>query len=183
MTIHCENCNQDVEYGDGWCECGAPLIQQQQPTQTPPQTTIHCENCGQDVEYGDGWCECGAPLIQQQQPSQTPPKTPQQTQNTGEITFQNSTLKIIKENEVTIGRVDFSNILNDDEKSRQISREHFKIFNKNNNYYIIDGNGFKSSGNGTKLNGNDIRNLGEKQLNNGDIINVADIIEVVFTTG
>ena len=66
-----------------------------------------------------------------------------------------------------------------------ISRQHFTIFNENGKYCIIDGKTTvqeKPSANHTYLNGADITDKGQKDLKNGDVIDVANTVKLTFTS-
>jgi len=66
-----------------------------------------------------------------------------------------------------------------------ISRQHFTILQENEKYYIIDGKTTvqeRPSANHTYLNGVDITGKGQKDLNNGDVIDVANTVKLTFTT-
>lgn len=55
-----------------------------------------------------------------------------------------------------------------------IGRAHCRFIYRNNNYYIIDGDGIKSSTNGTYINGERIEDLQPHSVKNGDIIRLAN---------
>jgi hypothetical protein len=59
-----------------------------------------------------------------------------------------------------------------------ISRQHLIIWFENGQYYVEDQN----STNGTRLNGTEIKGKGKYKLNNGDLIEVADVIAFSFET-
>jgi len=64
-----------------------------------------------------------------------------------------------------------------------ISRQHFTIFQENGKYCIIDGKTVvqeKPSANHTYLNGVDITDKGQKDLKNGDVIDVANTVKLTF---
>jgi hypothetical protein len=64
----------------------------------------------------------------------------------------------------------------DSDKTSQISRQHFRIYCEKGNYYIED----SSSINGTRVNGSRITGKGRYLLNDGDVIDVADILSLTF---
>lgn len=60
----------------------------------------------------------------------------------------------------------------------RISRVHFSIFEEDGFVYLLDEGGR----NGTKLNGKRIRKQEKQIMKNGDEINVADAIKLIFKT-
>jgi hypothetical protein len=64
----------------------------------------------------------------------------------------------------------------DSDKTSQISRQHFRIYCEKGNYYIED----SSSVNGTRVNGSRITGKGRYLLNDGDVIDIADVLSLTF---
>jgi hypothetical protein len=64
----------------------------------------------------------------------------------------------------------------DPDKTSQISRQHFRIYCEKGNYYIED----SSSVNGTRVNGSRITGKGRYLLNDGDVIDIADVLSLTF---
>ncbi|MGB8706569.1 MAG: FHA domain-containing protein [Dehalococcoidia bacterium] len=114
----------------------------------------------------------------------TPPvdTTPQPSQPVAAATF--SKLLMPDNTEVPLsggirfmGRTDFERIVPPDRAS-YISRDHFVIGFASGSYYIEDA----GSGNGTKLNGRKIEGIGSQWLRDGDQIDVAGVVTLVFKT-
>jgi len=66
-----------------------------------------------------------------------------------------------------------------------VSRQHFTVFQENDRYFIEDGDTVvqdKPSTNHTYLNGEDITGKGKKELNDGAIIDLANIVKLTFRT-
>jgi len=83
---------------------------------------------------------------------------------------------IIREYERTMGREDFLGVINTN-KLLFVGKRHFKISKMDDGFYIED----LGTKNGTFLNGADIRGLGKKKLKDGDIVSIADVLELKFT--
>ena len=89
-----------------------------------------------------------------------------------------------EDNPKTVGRADVSELL----KSRgndplQVSRKQFTISKESDTYYIEDGKTSvqdNPSGNHTSVNGKDITGKGKVELNDGDIIGLATVLDVTF---
>ena len=89
-----------------------------------------------------------------------------------------------EDNPKTVGRADVSELL----KSRgndplQVSRKQFTISKESDTYYIEDGKTSvqdNPSGNHTTVNGKDITGKGKVELNDGDIIGIATVLDVTF---
>jgi hypothetical protein len=89
-----------------------------------------------------------------------------------------------EDNPKTVGRADVSELL----KSRgndplQVSRKQFTISKESDTYYIEDGKTSvqdNPSGNHTTVNGKDITGKGKVELNDGDTIGLATVLDVTF---
>ena len=89
-----------------------------------------------------------------------------------------------EDNPKTVGRADVSELL----KSRgndplQVSRKQFTISKESDTYYIEDGKTSvqdNPSGNHTTVNGKDITGQGKVELNDGDTIGLATVLDVTF---
>ena len=89
-----------------------------------------------------------------------------------------------EDNPKTVGRNDVSELL----KSRgndplQVSRKQFTISKESDTYYIEDGKTSvqdNPSGNHTTVNGKDITGKGKVELNDGDTIGLATVLDVTF---
>jgi uncharacterized Zn ribbon protein len=83
-----------------------------------------------------------------------------------------------------VGRPDVSDCLKSMGKdSLQVSRKQFTIFKESDSYYIEDGSTSvqdKASGNHTTINGKDITGQGKCELNDGDTIGIATVLDVTF---
>lgn len=76
-----------------------------------------------------------------------------------------------------LGRRDFQSIVKAD-KADLISRQHILLDYDNGHYYIED----KQSTNGTRLNGNAIKGTGRHMLNEGDTIELGNVVTLTFKT-
>lgn len=81
----------------------------------------------------------------------------------------------ITEPEKIVGREDFVGAIPTDDL-QFIGRKHFKIIRMNNGLYIED----LDSANGTNLNGDEIKGAGTKELKDGDIISIADVLQMKY---
>ena len=83
-----------------------------------------------------------------------------------------------------VGRSDVSAYLKSAGKDPlQVSRKQFTIFKESDSYYIEDGSTSvqdKASGNHTTVNGKDITGQGKCELNDGDMIGLATVLDVTF---
>ena len=83
-----------------------------------------------------------------------------------------------------VGRSDVSACLKSAGKDPlQVSRKQFTIFKESDSYYIEDGKTSvqdKSSGNHTTVNGKDITGQGKCELNDGDTIGIATVLDATF---
>ena len=83
-----------------------------------------------------------------------------------------------------VGRPDISDCLKSAGKDPlQVSRKQFTIFKESDSYYIEDGKTSvqdKASGNHTTVNGKDITGQGKCELNDGDTIGIATVLDVTF---
>ena len=83
-----------------------------------------------------------------------------------------------------VGRSDVSAYLKSAGKDPlQVSRKQFTIFKESDSYYIEDGKTSvqdKASGNHTTVNGKDITGQGKCELNDGDTIGLATVLDVTF---
>ena len=83
-----------------------------------------------------------------------------------------------------VGRPDISDCLKSAGKDPlQVSRKQFTIFKESDSYYIEDGKTSvqdKASGNHTTVNGKDITGQGKCELNDGDMIGLATVLDVTF---
>ena len=90
----------------------------------------------------------------------------------------------IEDNPKTVGRSDVSALLKGQNKDPlQVSRKQFTIFKEFDSYYIDDGKTSvqdNPSGNHTTVNGKDITGKGKVELNDGDIIGLATVLDVTF---
>jgi pSer/pThr/pTyr-binding forkhead associated (FHA) protein len=82
---------------------------------------------------------------------------------------------LIKEYERTFGREDFVGVVVADDLLF-IGKEHFKITRKDDGFYIEDLN----TKNGTLINGKEIKEGEKVRLENGDVINVANTLDIEY---
>ncbi len=76
-----------------------------------------------------------------------------------------------------LGRSDFQSVLPAD-KADRISRQHIEVVKDNGQHYIED----RNSTNGTRLNGQAIKGTGRRPLNDGDTVELAGAISLIFQT-
>ncbi|MDO8724438.1 MAG: FHA domain-containing protein [Candidatus Methanoperedens sp.] len=81
----------------------------------------------------------------------------------------------ITEPEKIVGREDFVGAIPADDL-QFVGRKHFKIIKMDDRLYIED----LESANGTKLNGDEIKGAGRKELKEGDIILVAEVLQIRY---
>jgi len=74
-----------------------------------------------------------------------------------------------------LGRRDFQSMVSPD-KAELISRQHITVSYEDGQYYIED----RASTNGTRLNGSSIRGTGRHALNDGDTIDLAGALHIIF---
>ena len=90
----------------------------------------------------------------------------------------------IEDDPKVVGRSDVSDCLKSQNKDPlQVSRKQFTIFKESDSYYIEDGKTSvqdKASGNHTTVNGKDITEQGKYELNDGDTIGLATVLDVTF---
>lgn len=157
QVIRCFNCGHNNPLDSFFCEmCGSPLRRQQPPQSIPPpQVPIPSQS-----------------ISPQQEPAHLPP--PEVKEVRFSLVGKTGRIDVVGQQRV-FGRADFINMLSP-EDARYVSRQHFQIKYDNGKYYIQD----LGSKNGTKLNGIDIRGKGWVELNNGDTIGIADVLEMRF---
>ena len=92
-----------------------------------------------------------------------------------------------EDNPKTVGRTDVSEVLKSTGADPlQVSRKQFTISKESDSYYIEDGKTSvqdKPSGNHTTVNGKDITGQGRTELNDGDTIGMATVLDVTFRKG
>jgi len=133
-------------------------------------------DCGRTNPAVNAFCYyCGEPLGDWQrilrQPHTYPPASPVR-----------ASLKLPDNRELSldiqarwIGRDDLNGIVSEN-GVKYVSRRHLVISFENGQYYVED----QDSANGTRLNGAEIRGKGKFELNNGDLIEVAEVITLIF---
>jgi hypothetical protein len=143
---------------------------------------IRCPQCGYENLDDANFCEqCGAKLAAAPvaAPLAAPvvPPTPVPAAPTlgYRLTFKNNVIECYEASRV-FGREDFARYLSEDEY-KYISRQHFAITRVGSDFFIED----LKSANGTKLNGKEIKGLGKQPLKPGDVIRVADTIDIQFS--
>lgn len=104
----------------------------------------------------------------------TPQQQPQPT-TAGKLILPDNSEIPLQGGTKSIGRADFERLVPPD-MAKYISRQHLVVGFAYGNYYIEDA----GSGNGTKLNGREIKGAGSQWLKDGDQINLAGVITVVF---
>ena len=114
-----------------------------------------------------------APVI----PAQAPP-TPTVHITRGRLTLPDNSQVPLSEPVRYIGRDDFSKVASPD-ALRYVSRRQCVITAEAGRYFIED----LKSANGTKVNGVDIGSTGKQELKNGDRIDLAGIVTLLFDAG
>ncbi len=168
--MDCPICNFKNSPADSvYCtECGAKLVEESPTPQPPQQVQPPME----------------APL--QPTPSTPPAPSPSPQQVTGVVLKlpDNSVIQI-ESTPKLIGRAELLTYLRSVQNLDPmiVSRQHFTINQENGKYVIEDGKTTvqeKSSANHTYLNGVDITEKGQKELKNGDVIDVANTVKLTF---
>mgnify|MGYP001320794403 CR=1 FL=1 len=174
---NCPQCNNPRVPGEDFCdECGHKYSAQPDPqTQPDPKSleeyekdyvarVIPDDGEPETGDGGDGGSQ-GGPFIE------IPGSNP--------IYFE--------DNPKTVGRSDVSDLLKSrNEDPLQVSRKQFTISKESDSYYIEDGITSvqdKASGNHTTLNGKDITDQGKHELNDGDTIGIATVLDATFRVG
>ena len=133
-------------------------------------------DCGRINPAVNAFCYyCGAPLGEWQEtvpePLTSPPVLPAKAK-----------LKLPDNREISlalrpqwIGRDDLNGIVPEN-SVKYISRRHLIIRFEEGHYCVED----KDSTNGTRLNGTEIKGKGKCKLNNGDLIEIADVVTFSF---
>jgi len=164
----CPSCGKEVE--SDWLSCPyceKPLIKKIKE-EVKEEVINKCPNCGKKVEKE--WSVC--PFCQ------TPigPEVEEEIVK-AKLIFPDKSEKEITEDELIIGREDFEECQRKDiitkEQLSYISRRskpHFKILNRNNEFYILDEN----SANGTWVNETLIEKKKEHELHDNDEIILSD---------
>ena len=163
---------------------------------------VVCSVCGNNETTPDaGFCtQCGnkfdiispPPPPPQSTPPPPPPPTqqqsappPPQSAPLAHLRLPDNSVIQLDKQQKALGRLELLNCI----KSIQgadpmtISRQHFTIHYENDKYFIEDGTTTvqeKASINHTYLNGADITSKGKQELKDGDTIDVANTIKVVF---
>ncbi|MGI0026608.1 MAG: FHA domain-containing protein [Nitrosopumilaceae archaeon] len=169
--MDCPICNfKNIPADSAYCtECGAKLEESpmSSPTLEPPQQV--------------------QPQIEATpQPTPSPPSSPSPQQVTGAVLkLPDDTVIQVEITPKPIGRGELLTYLRSIQNIDPmiVSRQHFTINQENGKYVIEDGKTTvqeKSSANHTYLNGVDITEKGQKELKNGDVIDVANTVKLTF---
>lgn len=205
----CESCGfkiNDVNSGggSGGADSLTPQKQQQQEEQQPspqsPSSSLSssdnirkvCKNklcTNYNVEYGidENYCGiCGSELVvlsstlEEAEPSDLQKKK-------GFLLMPDGTQIEITPTQRLIGRIDLSKYISEDDIN-QISRGHFTVLKEGDKYYVQDGKTIvqeKPSKNKTWLisggQKEEITEKGMRELKDGDEINIADMLTLLFT--
>ena len=105
----------------------------------------------------------------------------------GYLVFPDGSEQGVTPSQWLLGRADLAKFLADDDKSNEISRGHFTVFQDNDKFYVEDGHTMvqeKASANKTWLIRDGKRILvtgtGRNELQDGDEINVAELVKLQF---
>lgn len=181
-----------VRPGDAYCEnCGAAVSQPAQPAAQPPSPTpgkIICEGCGEENMPDAQVCKkCGKQLAAPAAAPTPPPAAPAQR---GYLTLPDGSQIEITLSQRVIGRVDLAKFVTQPDELNQISRAHATVWSEPTpdgqaKFFIEDGMTNvqnKASLNGTALlRGGDreeIKEKGKRELQNGDEIEIAELIKL-----
>ena len=183
----CPQCDIDRIPGEAFCDsCGHKYTTPSEPQSQPEPQSESLEEYEKDYvarvvpdegetdstsepETGDdGASQGGAIWIPEQD-------------NTGEQPI------YFEDNPKIVGRQDVSDLLKSQGKDPlQVSRKQFTMFKESDSYYIEDGVTSvqdKPSGNHTTVNGKDITGQGKQELNDGDQIGIATVLDATFRIG
>lgn len=83
--------------------------------------------------------------------------------------------------EQILGRSDFREVLPSETLGR-ISGRHLRVYQDAAGFWVEDGVGGRASTNGTRLNGREIRNLGPQRLEAGDVLRLANVVDVTIAS-
>jgi pSer/pThr/pTyr-binding forkhead associated (FHA) protein len=150
-----------------------------------------CQGCGTENPPDAIFCEqCGKQLVP---PGTAPAPTPVALAQRGYLTLPDGSQIEITLSQRGIGRVDLARFLTQSDDLNQISRAHATVWSESTpdgqaKFFVEDGvtnvqN--KASLNGTALvrsgNREEIKEKGRHELQNGDEIDIAEVIKLKFT--
>ena len=178
---NCPQCNNPRVPGEDFCdECGHKYTAQSAPqAQSDPQAQPDPQSL---EEYEKDY-------VARRVPDDGEPETG--TDDGGDGGSQGGNIEIpgsnpiyFEDNPKTVGREDLSDLLKSQDKDPlQVSRKQFTMFKESDSYYIEDGVTSvqeKPSGNHTTVNGKDITGQGKQELNDGDQIGIATVLDATF---
>jgi len=193
--VNCPICNKPVKPGEAYCEnCGAAVSQPTQPPAqplSPASEKIKCQACGTENAPDSRFCEeCGKELAAQ---GPTPTPAPAAPTQRGYLTFPDGSQIEITPSQRAIGRVDLAKFVKPGDELNQISRAHATLWSESTpdgqaKFFVEDGvtnvqN--KASLNGTALirsgNREEIKEKGRRELQNGDEIEIAELVKLRFS--
>jgi hypothetical protein len=184
--MKCPNCGKERARGDKFCDgpdgCGFPLVSAQPSYRANDANLVTGEvrcprqDCGRINPVANTFCYyCGEPLGEWvkilPEPRTSPPASPVKAR-----------LKLPSNSEITLatearwlGRDDLNGLVPEHDL-QYISVQHLIIRFENGQYYVEDQN----STNGTRLNGIEITGKGKYRLDNGDHIELAEVVTLTF---
>lgn len=160
IGIKCPHCPGTHPSDLPFCpDTGLPLTQETTPSVCSCGTALtpgakFCLNCGAKVPAGGGL-------------------TPAMT---AALVFPDGVRMEITGGELVIERKDFSRLVSAEDAKFIGRNRHAVIRLESGKYYVLDEN----SANGTKLNGREIKGAGKQELNDNDIIEVAEVAKITF---
>lgn len=133
-------------------------------------------DCGRVNPAVNAFCYyCGVPLGDWQRTARRPHTSPPSSPVRASLKLPDNREISLATREQWIGRDDLNGIVSE-HGVEYISRRHLIIRFENGQYYVED----QDSANGTRLNGTEIKGKGKFELNNGDLIDVADVVALGF---
>ena len=149
-------------------------------TDTKMISEVKCpwRDCGRVNPAVNAFCYyCGAALGEWQKTGVEPRTSPPAPPARARLKLPDNREISLATREQWIGRDDLNGIVPEHDV-KYISRRHLIIKFESGQYYIED----QDSANGTKLNGTEIKGKGKFQLNNGDLIEAADVVVFSYRT-
>jgi pSer/pThr/pTyr-binding forkhead associated (FHA) protein len=139
---------------------------------------IRCpqRDCGRINPAVNAFCYyCGAPLGDWQRTAPEPHAAPTAPPVGARLILPDNREISLASQARWIGRDDLNGIVSEN-SVEYISRRQLVITLENGRYYVED----QDSANGTRLNGTEIKGKGKYELNNGDLIEVAEVMTLIF---
>jgi FHA domain-containing protein len=198
----CESCGFKInDISSGSADSLTPQQQQEQQQQPSPQSSSSsssnnikkvCKNklcTNYNVEYGidENYCGmCGSELVLLNSALEEEAEPPDLQKKRGFLLMPDRSQIEITPTQRLIGRIDLSKYISEDDMNH-VSRGHITVFKEGEKYYVQDGKTIvqeKPSKNKTWLlsggQKEEITEKGRRELNDGDEINIADTVTLLF---